>query len=78
MEVAATSTTYRKLSYKELQNLAYDFLNNYTDGKLPVNLIYIIDQIDNLHLMKYSVFARRHGLELEEVTNLLQSDDGAL
>ncbi len=28
--------------------------------------------------MKYSAFARQHGLELEEVTNLLQSDDGAL
>lgn len=78
MEVATTSTTYRKFSYKELQNLAYDFLNKYTDGQLPVNLIYIINQIDNLYLMKYSAFARQHGLELEEVTNLLQSDDGAL
>jgi hypothetical protein len=78
VEVVTTSTTYRKLSYKELQNLAYDFLNEYTDGQLPVNLIYIINQIDNLYLMKYSAFARQHGLELEEVTNLLQSDDGAL
>lgn len=78
MEVVTTSTTYRKLSYKELQNLAYDFLNKYTDGQLPVNLIYIINQIDNLYLMKYSAFSRQHGLELEEVTNLLQSDDGAL
>lgn len=76
--MVTTSTTYRKLSYKELQNLAYDFLNKYTDGQLPVNLIYIINQIDNLYLMKYSAFARQHGLELEEVTNLLQSDDGAL
>lgn len=78
MEVVTTSTTYRKLSYKELQNLAYDFLNKYTDGQLPVNLIYIINQIDNLYLMKYSAFARQHGLELKEVTDLLQSDDGAL
>lgn len=77
-EVKTTSTTYKKLGYKELQNLAYDFLKKYTDGQLPINLIHIINQIDNLYLMKYSAFAKQHRLGVEEVRNLLQSDDGAL
>lgn len=76
--MATTSTIYKKLSYKELQDLAYDFLDRYTDGQLPVNLIYIINQISNLHLMKYSSFAKQHDLDIKKVADLLQSDDGAL
>ena len=73
-----TSTTYRKLTYEELRNLAYDFLNEYTDGQLPINLVSIIDKINNLHLLKYTTFAKQHNLSMSEVIAFLQSDDGAL
>lgn len=78
MGVVTTSTTFKELNYKELQNLAYNFLDKYTDGQLPINLHSIINQIDNLHLMKYSTFAKKHNITLKETTELLKSDDGAL
>lgn len=73
-----TTTTSRKPDYDKLEKLAYDFLVTYSDGQLPVNLVHIIQQLDDIHLMKYTTFAEKYNLSLGEVTVLLQSDDGAL
>lgn len=78
MEVATTTTTSRNINYKTLKNKAYDFLEKHTNGKLPIDLLHIINQLDNLHLMKYTIFAQKQNLKLEEVCELLQSEDGAL
>lgn len=78
MGVETTTTTYKKLKYSDLQNLAYDFLDTYTDGILPINLSKIINQINNVQLLKYSKFAKLHHMEMPEVISWLQSEDGAL
>lgn len=73
-----TNTIFKNIDYKTLKNNAYDFLNIYSNGRLPIDLIHIINQLDNLHLMKYTTFAKIRHLKLENVYELLQSDDGAL
>lgn len=78
MEVATTSTISKSIDYEKVKNTAYAFLGKYTNGRLPVDLLHIINQIDNLHLMKYSAFAKKQKLPLKEVCDLLQSEDGAL
>lgn len=78
MEVATTNTISKSIDYEKVKNTAYAFLGKYTNGRLPVDLLHIINQIDNLHLMKYSAFAKKQKLPLKEVCDLLQSEDGAL
>lgn len=73
-----TSTISKNIDYEYLKNTAYDFLDSYSNGRLPIDLLHIINQLDNLHLMKYSKFAKNQNLDLEEVCELLQSEDGAL
>ena len=78
MEVAKTTTISRNINYKKLKNIAYSFLNQYTNGKLPVDLLHIISQLDNLYLMKYSTFAKENNMDINKVYQLLNSEDGAL
>lgn len=78
MEVAKTTTISRNINYKKLKNIAYSFLNQYSNGKLPIDLLHIISQLDNLHLMKYSTFAKENNMDLNQVYQLLNSEDGAL
>lgn len=78
MEVAKTTTISRDIDYEKLKNIAYSFLNQYTNGKLPIDLLHIISQLDNLHLMKYSTFAKENDLNINEVYQFLNSEDGAL
>lgn len=78
MEVAKTTTISRNINYKKLKNIAYSFLNQYTNGKLPIDLLHIISQLDNLHLMKYSTFAKENDMDINEVYQFLNSEDGAL
>ena len=78
MEVATTNTISKSIDYEKVKNTAYTFLGKYTNGRLPVDLLHIINQIDNLHLMKYSSFAKKQKLPLKEVCDMLQSEDGAL
>lgn len=76
--MVTTTTISKKPNYKAIKNQAYDFLERYTDGKLPINLVHIINQLDKLHLMKYSTFAKQHDLPLLHVIEYFQSEDGAL
>lgn len=78
MEVAKTTTISRNINYKKLKNIAYSFLNQYTNGKLPIDLLHIISQLDNLYLMKYSTFAKENDMDINEVYQFLNSEDGAL
>lgn len=78
MGVKTTTTTSNDINYEELKNSAYDFLKKFSNGRLPIDLLHIIHQIDNLHLMKYTNFAKMHNLTLEEIYDILQSEDGAL
>lgn len=78
MEVATTSTISNNINYKEIKESAYDFLDRYSNGRLPINLLDIINKIENLHLIKYTRFAHDRKLKLKEVCELLQSEDGAL
>lgn len=78
MEVAKTTTISRNINYKKLKNIAYSFLNQYTNGKLPIDLLHIISQLDNLHLMKYSTFAKENNMDINKVYQFLNSEDGAL
>lgn len=78
MEVAKTTTISKNINYKKLKNIAYSFLNQYTNGKLPIDLLHIISQLDNLHLMKYSTLAKENNMDINEVYQLLNSEDGAL
>lgn len=78
MEVGTTATASKNIDYKNLKNTAYNFLEKYTNGRLPVDLLYIINQLDNLHLMKYTTLAKKNNMTLEQVYDLLSSDDGAL
>ena len=68
----------KNIDYKKLKNSAYNFLEKYTNGRLPIDLLHTINQLDNLHLMKYTKFAQNQNLKLVEVYDLLQSEDGAL
>ncbi|MGT2793271.1 ImmA/IrrE family metallo-endopeptidase [Streptococcus pasteurianus] len=78
MGVKTTTTTSNDINYEELKNSAYDFLKKFSNGRLPIDLLHIIHQIDNLRLMKYTNFAKMHNLTLEEIYDILQSEDGAL
>ena len=78
MEVSKTTTTSKNINYRKLKNEAYSFLNRYTNGKLPIDLLYIISQLDNLHLMKYTKLAKENDMDLMQVCQLLNSEDGAL
>lgn len=78
VEVMKTITISNNINYKEIKESAYDFLDKYSNGRLPINLLDIINKIDNLHLMKYTRFAHDRKLKLKEVCELLQSEDGAL
>ena len=78
VEVTKTSTISNNINYKEIKESAYDFLDRYSNGRLPINLLDIINKIENLHLIKYTRFAHDRKLKLKEVCELLQSEDGAL
>ena len=73
-----TEVIYDTINYEEIKNKAYDFLIDYADGLLPIKLTKMIEQIDNLMLLKYSDFAKMHKIAISEAADLLQSDDGAL
>ena len=78
MEVSKTTTTSKNINYRKLKNEAYSFLNRYTNGKLPIDLLGIITHLDNLHLMKYTKLAKENNMDLKQVCQLLNSEDGAL
>lgn len=73
-----TSTISKKINFKEIENKAYNFLYNYSNGTLPIDLKGIINRIHNLKIMKYSMFAKMHNLNHEETCRMLNSEDGAL
>lgn len=78
MGVVTTSTTSKKVNYQNIKITAYDFLNQYTNGRLPIDLLHIINQIDNLHLMKYTTLAKNNNMTILQICDLLNSEDGAL
>lgn len=69
---------YKKPDFNKAQERAYETIINAKITTLPINLKQIIRQFDNLHLMKYSTFAWQHGMTIQEVCELLNSEDGCL
>lgn len=68
----------KKPNYEKAQQEAYQTIIQSNLLTLPINLKKIIDTFDNLHLKKYSSFARESGLTIEETSELLNSDEGCL
>ncbi len=65
-------------NYAKAQSTAYSTVENSSQNKLPLSIKKIIRSYPNLHLQKYSVFAKRRGLTLDEVFLLTNSEEGCL
>lgn len=64
--------------YKKAQEEAYKIVQICGQKKLPLSIKKIIKIFPNLHLQSYSKFAEKRNLTLEEVSTLLDSDEGCL
>jgi Zn-dependent peptidase ImmA (M78 family)/RNA polymerase subunit RPABC4/transcription elongation factor Spt4 len=71
---------YSKLvpDYADAQAKAYETVQNSRQKKLPLSIKKIIRSFPDLHLQKYSSFAKRRGLTIDEVYELLDSKEGCL
>lgn len=69
---------YKDPDYGTAQKKAYDTILSSHINTLPINLKTIINQYDNLHLQRYSVFAWENGMTIDEVSDFLDSDEGCL
>lgn len=67
-----------KVDYALAQKLAYETVQRSQQKKLPLSIKRIIRSFPNLHLQKYTTFAKRHNLSLEDVYERIESEDGCL
>lgn len=65
-------------NYALAQSVAYDTIYSSTQSKLPLSIKQIIKSIPNLHIQKYSKFAKKRKLSLEETYEILDSEEGCL
>lgn len=69
--------------YHTAQELAYEVLLKYSDGKLPIDPFNIIKKIRNIKLMTYAELAtelqkKDPSLSIEEIKKTFESDRGFL
>ena len=69
---------YEKPDYGSAQQIAYSTIIDSKVSKLPISIKKIIKRYPNLHLQKYSVFAKKQNLSIDETIKLLDSEDGCL
>jgi Zn-dependent peptidase ImmA (M78 family) len=69
---------YKEPNYRKAQEKAYETIIHSKINTLPINLKNIINSFDNLHLQKYSVFARDNGLTIQETCDVFNSNEGCL
>lgn len=67
-----------KPDYAHAQAAAYDLVQNSNQAKLPISIKKLIRSLPNLHLQKYSVFAKKNKISVEEVYHFTNSEEGCL
>lgn len=65
-------------NFAKAQNCAYDTITDSNQKKLPLSIKRIISRFPNLYLQKYTVFAKKRGLSMEETFHVLDSEEGCL
>lgn len=71
-------TIYNEPNYATAQEKAYDTIFKSNISVLPVSIKKIIKMYPNLHLQKFSNFAKKNNLTINETIELLDSEDGCL
>lgn len=64
--------------YAFAQYKAYEVIEASNQTKLPLSIKKIIQSYPNLHLQKYTVFANKRHINLEEVFEITNSEEGCL
>lgn len=65
--------------YKEIQDVAYSvILNHVKSNSLPINLLEVVNDIDNLNIKDYQSLMEAGKMSLSNIINLLRSKDGVL
>lgn len=73
-----TSSQQVKPDYGLAQSVAYETVQNCDQKILPLSIKKLIKSIPNLHIQKYSKFAKSRNLSIEETFELLDSEEGCL
>lgn len=73
-----TSSLQVKPNYGLAQSVAYETVRTCNQKKLPLSIKKLIRSIPNLHIQKYSKFAEKRKLSLEETYEILDSEEGCL
>lgn len=73
-----TSKQQSKPDYGLAQQIAYETVLSCNQQKLPLSIKKLIKSIPNLHIQKYSSFAKKRGLTLEETYEITDSEEGCL
>ncbi|MDK6785766.1 ImmA/IrrE family metallo-endopeptidase [Enterococcus faecalis] len=69
---------YSSPDYGLAQKAAYELVRSSNQKELPLSIKKLIKSIPNLHIQKYSVFAKKRKLTLEETYEILDSEEGCL
>lgn len=72
------SSLNKEPNYALAQLLAYETVKNSTQSALPISIKKIIRSFPNLHIQKYTVFAKERYLTLNEVFHFANSEEGCL
>lgn len=73
-----TSKQQIKPDYGLAQLVAYETVRSSNQKKLPLSIKKLIKSTPNLHIQKYSKFAKARNLSIEETFELLDSEEGCL
>lgn len=73
-----TFSQQTKPDYGLAQLVAYETVRSCNQKRLPLSIKKLIRSIPNLHIQKYSKFAKSRNLTLEETFELLDSEEGCL
>ncbi|WEG14113.1 ImmA/IrrE family metallo-endopeptidase [Pullulanibacillus sp. KACC 23026] len=65
-----------KPNYKRAEKAAHDLILSYGINKLPVKVKRIAKKFSNLKLVKYSQFAKKQNMTIEEVYDFADSEEG--
>lgn len=68
--------TVLKPNYEAAQNMAWQVLKEYADYQLPISLYKIIAKIPTLHTRPYSKLAWLFGCKVDEVDDIIGSENG--
>lgn len=71
-------TIYNQPNYANAQKLAYDLVIQSGQNLLPMSMKKLIRSFENLHIQKYTVFAKKQGLSMDDMYELVDSEEGCL